>query len=232
MQRCDWCKTEPARTPLGFCSKRCSESARTRTRVHTTCRECGKACWSYPSVAPRLYCSRKCAGIGRRRRAVISCARCGKEFEGHTTRPRKYCSQECACVAPVQRVQRACGECGKEYHVLPRQAGISKYCSRPCKQRGTGRERQRGPLDSRTRLQRNGWRKIRLRIIERDGRRCTRCGAAPTKGLSVHHKVRWEDSRDDSDANLVTLCRKCHRLEEAEHNPHARVGGRRRACRH
>lgn len=48
-------------------------------------------------------------------------------------------------------------------------------------------------------------------ILERDGRKCTQCGA--TTKLIVHHKDgngRGSDSPNNDDENLTTLCRACH----------------------
>jgi 5-methylcytosine-specific restriction enzyme A len=61
------------------------------------------------------------------------------------------------------------------------------------------------------------WRKLRKRIIDRDGYRCRRCGKpgagkSGTLGLTVHHLRAVLDALDlvlDED-NLVTLCRCCH----------------------
>ena len=57
----------------------------------------------------------------------------------------------------------------------------------------------------------NKWRKKSIEIISRDKKKCQFCrnGDVP---LSVHHwipiKDRWDLRLDD--ANLITLCKKCH----------------------
>ena len=54
-----------------------------------------------------------------------------------------------------------------------------------------------------------GWRRIRLRILERDGWRCTRCGRAGR--LEVHHRRPLHEGGHPTDpANLATVCRDCH----------------------
>ena len=55
-----------------------------------------------------------------------------------------------------------------------------------------------------------GWERLRLKIIERDGKRCQVCGVFP-KRIEVHHIVPWRLSHDDSEENLITLCAPCHR---------------------
>lgn len=52
---------------------------------------------------------------------------------------------------------------------------------------------------------------IRERIKTRDGFRCTLCGE--TEGLEVHHIKHRSEGGDDSDNNLVTLCRRCHAMQ-------------------
>ncbi len=48
---------------------------------------------------------------------------------------------------------------------------------------------------------------LRYRIKERDGHRCTECGA--NKPLCVHHID--SDKQNCNEKNLITLCRRCHR---------------------
>ncbi len=53
------------------------------------------------------------------------------------------------------------------------------------------------------------WRRLRLLILERDRRRCTRCGGSGR--LEVHHVRPVARGGDPFDAdNLRTLCRRCH----------------------
>lgn len=61
----------------------------------------------------------------------------------------------------------------------------------------------------RTDLNRRRWRLLRLRIIERDGHRCTKCGRAGR--LEVDHIRPVADGGEAYDeSNLRTLCRSCH----------------------
>lgn len=55
------------------------------------------------------------------------------------------------------------------------------------------------------------WMKLRRLVIDRDGRKCTRCPSR--RMLQAHHtfyRPRWEDSLVD---DLITLCRACHEKE-------------------
>ena len=47
-----------------------------------------------------------------------------------------------------------------------------------------------------------------LRIINRDGNRCTRCGETDFAKIIVHHLD--INPSNNKDSNLITLCKKCH----------------------
>jgi 5-methylcytosine-specific restriction endonuclease McrA len=50
--------------------------------------------------------------------------------------------------------------------------------------------------------------RLRKEILARDNWRCQACGCL--KNLDVHH-LRWRSALgDDSETNLITLCRGCH----------------------
>ena len=53
------------------------------------------------------------------------------------------------------------------------------------------------------------WARLRKEILNRDGRKCVKCGSS--KRLNVDHKVAIgnDGSKNDKD-NLQTLCHKCH----------------------
>jgi hypothetical protein len=55
------------------------------------------------------------------------------------------------------------------------------------------------------------WQKKRLRVFERDGWKCTKCGTQE-ETLHVHHKkyVRDGEPWDVPSSQLVTLCSECH----------------------
>jgi 5-methylcytosine-specific restriction endonuclease McrA len=52
--------------------------------------------------------------------------------------------------------------------------------------------------------------KLRHEVLERDGWRCQQCGSL--SNLDVHHVRRRSSLGDDAEANLITLCRDCHRI--------------------
>ena len=64
----------------------------------------------------------------------------------------------------------------------------------------------------------SGWKKIRTRILIRDDYECQKCGIHKSKVrfMDVHHKIPFLTSFDNSEGNLIALCRGCHALAEKE----------------
>ncbi|UVL05966.1 HNH endonuclease [Pseudomonas sp. B21-047] len=56
--------------------------------------------------------------------------------------------------------------------------------------------------------------KLRMKVLDRDGRRCFICGRSPANyvdvELHVHHIVPWGSGGITEQENLVTLCGTCH----------------------
>lgn len=67
-----------------------------------------------------------------------------------------------------------------------------------------------------SRIAGTGWRKVRLKALERDNYTCCKCGETNTKLLVVHHKnykgknMTSQKDMDNRLSNLETLCHKCH----------------------
>lgn len=51
---------------------------------------------------------------------------------------------------------------------------------------------------------------LRAKVLERDGHRCTLCGA--TDNLEMHHKVPLSQGGTNHLNNLQTLCDPCHKI--------------------
>jgi 5-methylcytosine-specific restriction endonuclease McrA len=58
-------------------------------------------------------------------------------------------------------------------------------------------------------LGREDYKKLRQRILQRDGWKCQFCGVA--SNLEVHHQQFRGRGGPDSELNLITLCAACHR---------------------
>jgi len=61
---------------------------------------------------------------------------------------------------------------------------------------------------TRLRLDPIAYENLRQQILRRDGWRCQSCGAR--SNLEVHHRQFRSHSGDDSELNLITLCKACH----------------------
>jgi 5-methylcytosine-specific restriction endonuclease McrA len=51
------------------------------------------------------------------------------------------------------------------------------------------------------------WHRIREKVLERDGHKCTKCGS--TQKLHAHHETYDRVGKENID-DLLTLCRQCH----------------------
>ena len=56
-------------------------------------------------------------------------------------------------------------------------------------------------------LQSDKWKALRENTLDRDNHKCRICGK--TIGLDVHH-INGQNRFNESPADLMTLCRKCH----------------------
>jgi 5-methylcytosine-specific restriction endonuclease McrA len=65
----------------------------------------------------------------------------------------------------------------------------------------------------RLRLALGAYDQLRERILRRDGWRCQNCGSL--RSLEVHHVQRRSQQGDDTEQNLITLCRSCHTDQHA-----------------
>jgi len=71
------------------------------------------------------------------------------------------------------------------------------------------------------------WNRLRSRVLDRDGNKCTNCGAtAKEETLHVHHQTQISDGGSHSLSNLTTLCHPCH--EEVHNHPILAPGGRKK----
>jgi 5-methylcytosine-specific restriction endonuclease McrA len=64
------------------------------------------------------------------------------------------------------------------------------------------------PKRRRVRLDPERYRELKMKILERDGWKCQRCGRGDQ--LQIHHQVRRSQSGADCEENLIVLCSGCH----------------------
>lgn len=228
-------------TNKNCCSLECSAKAHSH-RVSMECAACGKPFTTALSTqGKRKYCSKECAKTAHVL-VPVTCVVCNAEFmvipsrsssakvcspSCHTELRRKLAlkreekirqglvKRKCGRRDPstyAQRVPVRCEGCGSIFMVAPHRASQTKTCSWGCRLKRNNDSALKRRLDIRGRLTQALWVQLREQILERDGRKCSRCGS--DSRLTVHHKTPWRDSRDDSPSNLITLCRYCHRVVE------------------
>lgn len=174
-----------------------------RPRIAGKCKSCGVAI-SYPPSRPRLACGVECAYRLRStgsantqcRKIIIACERCGKERHlSPSNSNRRFCSTICAYASNFgARNRNWKGGITSEWQRF--------YTSTP-------------------------WVRICRVIRKRDKNCCQRCGRPEQDGKTghdVHHIAGWKhfpELRLDA-ANLILLCRGCHRFIHSKSNTDGR----------
>jgi len=130
----------------------------------------------------------------KRLNKVISCSRCGKEFNP-TTANQKFCSRDCGGRGHrlLKTTSRVCAYCGKTFE--SRSTHDLAYCSYKCQM----------SMHSDTEY----FDGMRRTAIGFDENACWVCGKIGAK-IQVHHVVGHAD--DMTEPLLVVLCRGCHHL--------------------
>ncbi len=190
---------------------------RGRPRMRTCC-DCGREdlVRSDNKAERCVSCSARLRGarglqVIRAKRPHAHCECCGRVF---VTTPSalahgrvRFCSRECSRLA--RRVERNCRSCGAAFVILRSALSASinssgRFCSRGCyhtylcrTQRVTGR-------GSRWRLART--------VALRRAPFCALCGKL--RSLDVHHIIPFRITRDNSQPNLIPLCKRHHKLIE------------------
>lgn len=118
-----------------------------------------------------------------------------------------------------------CLICKKLFYVKKSHLNKRKYCSVECKAIAISGENNWNWLGGKTpeienRLGLRIWKKISEIIRERDNHKCCICGKSQKeegRKLSVHHILPYREFLDNNLNNLITLCGRCHRLEEIKY---------------
>ena len=190
---------------------------RGRPRLRTCC-DCGRQelvrsdnhaerCRSCASrIAGRLGIS-----VIRARQLRTRCECCGVVFpttaSSLTRGPVRYCSRECRWQG--RRVERRCKLCGTSFTVVRsilsgRTNSSGNFCSRSCYHRYLCRTERVTGRGSR-------WNAIRREVL-RSAPFCALCGSLHR--LDVHHIIPFRITRDNSQPNLIPLCKRHHKLIE------------------
>lgn len=203
------------------CSMACRQADSLAREV--ACGQCGKLFTVFPCQGSQRSCSRVCqaaAARGPRKLVTLSCNRCDKTFRVKPHKAsgpgqQKYCSRACADTLPKPMLSRTCVICAVIFQQRKKgtRGRTVKCCSRACANEYMRRfywPSRRLPITgNHRRLSRMDWRRTRERVLDRDGGRCVVCGGY--HGLLAHHVIPWIICHDDSETNLATICRSCHR---------------------
>lgn len=168
----------------------------------TTCGRCARAKNVSTDAA-------KAAAAARRNRKVCACHNCGASFERRVSAisPSNYCSF--SCKKTHAQVKRTCKCCSSTFEIARSKIGgksnsAGNFCSRDCYNRwlcNTERKTGRG----------SQWKKIRTKALDLASF-CAICGTF--KNIDVHHIVPFRINHDNRQLNLISLCKKHHKVVE------------------
>ena len=191
-----------------------SKSAKKNGVKDVLCSDCGTEFSvrkdTKPVVCQRCASSRggrAAKGIYQAERKECKNDKCKKPIR--KTLKDKYCSIECR--KDDKRLSRKCKQCSADFQVLKSSMNTNasgNFCSRGCYEsfmcnsdKKTGRGSQ--------------WSRSRLDALKRIPF-CVMCGK--TSRLDVHHLIPFRLTQDNSQENLIPLCKKHHRLVEHQTN--------------
>lgn len=174
-------------------------------------RFCSSACWYAVNVGQ--------ANAKHKPRIEKTCGCCGVVFTTYPSRAAtSFCSKACKVSAQTgrsnslrqPRIDCKCQRCGKSFQspAWEIRKGNGKYCGRECANAAmrVATEYRYGP----------DWAMQRRRALERDDRSCRDCGAhGAGVRIEVHHVKPRRLGGGNALANLLTLCRPCHKRAEA-----------------
>lgn len=183
-----------------------------RTRICQACGNQEEIRADNPAQQCRACASWQALKKGREQRSAQrnheTCSHCGQKFAIPPSSHQKYCSRN--CLRAAKSVTRTCATCHNEFRVprsvlSDRTNSSARFCSRHCYECylcRTPRIRGRG----------SRWNTIRREALRRTPF-CAMCGTG--QHLQVHHIIPFRLTRDNSQTNLIPLCRACHKRVEA-----------------
>lgn len=96
---------------------------------------------------------------------------------------------------------KPCEDCGNRGSYRGPFARVKYLCYDCARARGKEKEKR---IQEGTRLTK--------KLIEKRGRSCEQCGRACGKGeLHGHHKIQLADGGENTEENIILLCKDCHR---------------------
>lgn len=198
-------------------------------KVERHCKVCGKRFFVYPCRIRRYggkggtFCSRACFHKHSSKKVTLKCLVCEKEFKRKPSALKapgagRYCSLDCMFKAKTRKVLLICQFCGKKFYRALSQVrrGWNKYCSSECWYNTIVGRGNPNYSHGRRMTPHNfsNWKRIRKLVLFRDAYTCQICGSH--SDLVVHHIIPCRISVINELNNLITHCRRCHRLIEGD----------------
>lgn len=164
----------------------------------------------------------------------VNCTVCNKEFQRRPYHIKKtkypFCSFQ--CYGEWQKINRKgqnkkepvfvkCSTCGNTKQIYPHLVNQARhFCNRKCeaKWKSIYQSGENNPawLGGHKQYRGNNWKQQTEIAKKRDGYKCQKCG--DFKSLVVHHIKPYHSFTNYMEANklhnLITLCTKCHGVEE------------------
>lgn len=199
-----------------------------------TCEHCDKE-FQDKDCRNRKYCSKTCTNAAKKGTQwgngpiERNCEHCDKPFRRRyrTDKVQRFCSPECMGKAKAKRTfARQCKQC-KQSFVVPYPQRHRQFCSPDCYHTWNSGNNHVLHVGDRDDYYGPNWYSQRREARKRDGYCCQHCGVSEKKSgreLDVHHIVPFRTFGKDYWSanqlpNLISLCRKCHKLAEHERIP-------------
>jgi hypothetical protein len=118
-------------------------------------------------------------------------------------------------------IYKKCLFCGK-IMILAQHRKDAKYCNKECAKKGynpINHWNWNGGVSSETkkRIGTYSWNITRKKVYARDNWTCQVCGKHCSNDIQCHHIVPYRITQDNSESNLITLCKSCHLKEEKKY---------------
>lgn len=222
-----------------FCSSECRYPP---SLFVVKCKGCGQE--FQQGYKTQRYCNKKCANKNKAdptKKTIYECKWCHMKFDGWICQPRQFCSASChgkfySTNPPEWHKQRKrdpknyfirnCEQCGKQFERHNCFIKVARFCSDDCRsiwisinRRGSNHFSWQGKY---TPNHGPNWNRQRQKARERDNNTCQICNyKSNTRKLDVHHIIPFHNFNGDYEKannleNLITLCRPCHRKEDAK----------------
>jgi len=179
------------------------------------CEHCNK---SYLGDKNRKYCGYDCAKSARKKRVLLDCQVCKKEFEVQDwNKDAKFCSYQCKNESQKSEVlEVCCDKCKKNFQRKEHKIGKRNFCSKTCANefnKGVNHYEWKNHLHEKNiKLALKQW---GIKIKERDNYTCQLCGENDKNVLEAHHlkQKHYFPELQFNFNNGITLCLKCHALQ-------------------